>query len=387
VFEARGRAVAAPAMIMLIQRLLRRGRAAVIALALAGAALVAAGCGGDALPLVVVTGGKPALRPLDAAESSGDLAYRAPFPAYETASPGGRGRVFLVALSADTANFAQEVVDQRRDWLRAGFRPDQVVCYYVKPTRANYRRDRQQFDALSAELVGFYPAAPSLIRRHLRDAAAEQPDAIYLYLTSHGSPPMSHETGPRELKLPAARYVLEHHPQLDDHWLSTDATETGTMDLLMKFHAADRGADPGDLFLTPAVLRDWLAAFPASTRKTVVLQGCYSGGFLTRDPDYPSADSATLADVPNLVAIAAARYDRSSFGCAPGDDRTIFGGSWLDELRERLATGRDVDWAALYANVKAAVDRAEATMNYPIAERSRPVMITTPPTGGPSAGE
>ena len=359
------------------QRLGRFRKHVVFALVLAWALLGAAACqrGGN---VIVMKGDRPTVRGLKALELTGDLAHRRPFPPYNTGSTGGRGRVFLVALGADVANFAQEVVDQREMWLRSGVSADQIVCYYTKPTSSGYKSDQAQFESLVRHLGDFYPASPGLIAQHLGEAAHQSPDWIYVYLTGHGSAPLSHRKRPSDLGSPAGTYVLQEFPELDDYSLASDTAEARTVNLVMKLHAAQQGVDRSELFLTPAVMHRWLRVFPASTRKIVVLQGCYSGGFLRRDPDFPAIGMKTLEQVANLVAVAAARGDRTSFGCDPGSSRTVFGDAWIKALSKQLDKGQETDWTAVYTEVREAVDRAEAAMNYPITARSRPALLITP---------
>ncbi|MCC7204965.1 MAG: hypothetical protein IT441_07780 [Phycisphaeraceae bacterium] len=333
---------------------------------------------------VVMRDGQPVLRPMSRQERAGDLAYAAPFPPYAAAPTEGKGRVFLVALGSNIANFAQEVVYQRRAWLDAGFKPEEVICYYVKPKKSDYLNDRGQFDTLSPQLAGFYIAEPSLIRRHLLEAAEQKPQAVYLYFTSHGSYPHSLGMPPSMRESPKKAFVIDQHPGFDDYWLVTDAAEAGTVDTLMKLHAEEAGADPADLFLTPAVLRQWLLVFPEPTRKVVVLQGCYSGGFVHRDPDFVSADMTTLEGVPNLIAITASRHDRPSFGCGPGQDQTVFGELWNKELAASLAKSPEVDWASLYQAVRKAVNETEIERDMPVMYRSWPMMLATPAATQPS---
>src|SRR5262245_33174254 len=76
-------------------------------------------------------------------------------------------KIFLVAGGVDVANFAAEVVTQRRLWLARGFRADEVVCYWAAPVRRGFRRDRAQFRRLAAELRACYPADPAVVRAHL----------------------------------------------------------------------------------------------------------------------------------------------------------------------------------------------------------------------------
>lgn len=336
--------------------------------------LLAGGC--QTTERELISGDPPRLRPLDNLERTGDLAHRDPFPAYNVEPHDGRGRIFLVALGSDIANFAQEVANQRETWRKAGYSDKQIVCYYVKPPEEDYKADREQFDALREQLADMYIAAPNVIGQHLAAAADQEPGFIYLYMTSHGGGPRTFWMSPKDMEKPDERYLLDEFPQTDDHFLASGATETGTVNFAMKLHAAANGARPADLFLTPDVVRDWIMKFPASTQKVVVLQGCYSGGYLRRDPDYKSASDVTLAEVPNLIAVSAARHDRPSFGCDPGSDQTIFGEIWGDNLATHLATG-DIEWETMFQEVKAGIDEREHEMDFAIKHRSRPQILVT----------
>lgn len=76
-------------------------------------------------------------------------------------------------------------------------------------------------------------------------------------------------------------------------------------------------------------LRQWLA--PLGNRTTVlVLSACFSGSFIP----------ALRAD--NRVILAAARPDRTSFGCQAGAQHTVFGAAFLDALATPQTSLRDV---------------------------------------------
>ena len=71
--------------------------------------------------------------------------------------------------------------------------------------------------------------------------------------------------------------------------------------------------------VTPAEIESWLA--PLGERNTVViLSACFSGSFIP------------ALRAPHRIVIAAARRDRTSFGCRAGAEHTVFGQAFLTAL-------------------------------------------------------
>ena len=141
----------------------------------------------------------------------------------------------------------------------------------------------------------------------------------------------------------------------------------------MKLHAVvNQTAASRDLFITAQHLAESLNQLPVATRKTVILQGCFSGSFLTDGPD-------TLAAVPNLTAIAASRPDRPSFGCDPGRFVTLFAECFFYTLAQHPGPPEALDWPAVYRDLRELIDAVEAEGGIPPQERSEPVLLMTPP--------
>lgn len=83
-------------------------------------------------------------------------------------------------------------------------------------------------------------------------------------------------------------------------------------------------------------------------RRVVVVSACYSGGFLP-----------ALRD-PGTLAIAAARHDRTSFGCGSEASLTYFGRAWLVE-----GLNQGTDFIAAFEHAEQAVARRERDAAYP----------------------
>lgn len=265
-------------------------------------------------------------------------------------------KIFLVAGGVDVANFAAEVAAQRELWFSRGYGRDEVACYWAKPLKLGYRRDRAQYREIAEALRPCYRASPALLRDHLARAAAAGPPFVYLYVTTHGLTSLLPDHVPKDMLAP------EEGALLDQFTLQLGAGPGWGVDPERLILALRAGAQPDDLVLSPAGLQRALAAFPGEVPKLVVLQGCHAGGF---------ADA--LARVPGTTAIMAARHDRTSFGCDPGRELTTFGAAYLRLLAARLHAGVSppaLDWRALFdalAAEIAAVEQAEgATPSLPV---------------------
>lgn len=280
---------------------------------------------------------------------------------YQTAPLPARTKIFLVAGGVEVANFAEEVVAQRALWLARGFEPDEIACYWTQPRRGDLRGDLRQYRRLAEALRGCYPAATSLLRQHLQQQA-DRGDLpfVYLYVSSHGNADILPLDVPPEHLPPHERALFSQYViQLGagvGRGVSPSALARALRD----------GADPRDLAFSPAVLRGLLKEFSAATPKYVVLQACHSGGFLLPD---------ALAGVANLTAIAAARHDRTSFGCDAGAEFTYFGAVFLRRLLDMPGPPPTLDWPALFARVRADVDALERRAA--IVQRSLPVFVQT----------
>lgn len=278
-----------------------------------------------------------------------------------------RAKIFLVAGGHDAANFAQEVVDQHRIWRAAGFAEDEIVCYWAKPTRRAFAADTAQYRSLAEKLRTCHRASPQLLRRHLetvarRHAVMKNIPFVYLYITSHGSRSVlaDAEDSPRaRVREAAASASPCERELLDTPAMVLGSDRAGGLHVPSILAALRAGAEPNDVLLTPASLQATLAGVGSEVPKIVVLQGCYSGGFIGTDGDPRNLDG--LATLPSLTLLTAARHDRASFGCQTGTDRTEFGGAY-NRVLARTAGLREpplVDWHSVYTRTRARVERRE----------------------------
>ncbi len=275
--------------------------------------------------------------------------------------PSSTPKIFLVAGSSQNANFAQEVIDQRKLWLARGYPENEIACYYVIPTRREFAEDREQFLSLIPDLASCYPASVKLLREHLILASLGPPkDFLYLYVTSHGQRPISLRlqdvrSGDSDLR---RLRKLAKYPVLDQYHLSVEGLPEGPAGERDILNAYRDGKDPRDLYFTPAYLRDLLDYHFAAVPKFIVLQGCFSGGFIGEN--HRPYVNQTLATVPRLTVLTASRFDRASFGCASGDETTYFGGEYNQVFANRLRHPPSMDWKELYEEVRERVSRLES---------------------------
>ena len=91
-----------------------------------------------------------------------------------------------------------------------------------------------------------------------------------------------------------------------------------------------RSADGDDLEpIDPDMLRAWLA--PLHDHDTVlILSACFSGSFIPP------------LQAPHRIIFAAARADRTSFGCQAGAEHTVFGDALLRALRSPRTSLRSI---------------------------------------------
>jgi hypothetical protein len=326
--------------------------------------------------------GQYRIRALSEKERTGDLSIRGKFPAYNTSQISDRAKFFLVAASSDTANFLEEVVEQRQIILSLGYDPDEIVCYYVAPTAREFERDREQFESLSGEVDSFYLASIHNLSRHLAQAAGGNSPFLYLYATSHGGEPKgdslrsyyrrkySHSKEPqRQLD-----FLTEKYPEYySQYFIEFDATASGRANQVMQLHELENSRSPEKIILTPRYLKKMLSAIKPEVKKYIVLQGCYTGSFITKGEKAPEQD--TLTSIPNICLITASRYDRPSFGCAPGNERTDFGGTYNDALRLKKLRLENMAWKEFYENIKDKIDKIESERKIKPARRSLPAFF------------
>jgi hypothetical protein len=310
-------------------------------------------------------------------------------PAWTDISPDAR--IFLVAGARDNANFAQEVVDQKKHWLARGYAPNQIECFYAIPP-PQQRDDSEQFLDLAEDLRECHLASPQIIFAALESVARNyRHDFLYLYVSSHGTGPLlERDVSEQERRSPGYAWFVAAHDEakLDSsssahEWLSPYLIEVegagnpqgwdavGFMDRFLHLRA-NSGLAARELLFTPRYLAEALQKFPASVRKFVVLQACHSGGFLLPADEAPAPEE-TLVTVRNITVLAAARADRTSFGCASAERTTYYGGAFQEALNSSEARSiAAFNWRQLHEKVAAKVEDLEAAQEISRDERSLP---------------
>jgi hypothetical protein len=309
-------------------------------------------------------------------------------PSWSPISPAAR--IFLVAGGRDSANFAQEIVDQKKFWLARGYKPKHIECFYAVPPAAQVD-DAEQFLSLEEGLRDCHLAAPDIIYAAIGQVAARyREDFFYLYVSSHGTdPPRTQLLPPQVLNNPnAAWYVnaraeAQTDPQSQAwQWFAPYRMEVegagdeqgfGAASFSSRYLSATQrpGTRPEDHLFTPKYLAKALQKFPARVRKIVVLQACHSGGFLLPPEAAPSPEE-TLVTVENITVLTAAHADRTSFGCDSSDHTTYYGGA-LQQVLD--ASGKKIparDWRQVHEEVLAKVDLLETQQEIPLDHRSLP---------------
>jgi hypothetical protein len=190
---------------------------------------------------------------------------------------------------------------------------------------------------------------------------------VYLYVTGHGLDSQVKgvtASGSRRLQRFAASLAADERALLDAPAIGLNAGPAPQLGNVTALAGQLRdGADPRDVLFTADTLRTTLAEFPAHTLKVVVLQACFSGGFI--DHHVPGRDSAGdpgLTKVPNLVAMTATAAERPSFGCGSGSARTFFGGAFNRALERSLSENArpdTVDWPLVHERTAFAVEAME----------------------------
>lgn len=282
---------------------------------------------------------------------------------YATAPLPSQAKVFLVAGGDDVGNFAAEVVEQRELWKQAGLRDDEIACYYAKPTPKALADDGPQLEKLAPALRGCYPADPATLHAHLRRAVAAAPPFLYVYVSSHGLPPLLRWKAGVEDPNELPRHLDLRRGEVgrfDRHVIGLQAGDgPGLGDVAAILAAHRKGAPVESLVLTPDTLAAALSELPPTSDAIVVLQACFAGGFIARPDDGPSP----LTRIPRVTVLAATSAARPSFGCDPGSSRTYWGGALNRVLAQVLAPAPRLPpalpWAEIHDRVRFVVETME----------------------------
>jgi hypothetical protein len=285
-----------------------------------------------------------------------DALRAAPGPAPETA------KIFLVAGSSLAANFAQEIIDQKKLWTEKGIPASEIACYFVLPTQEEFEEELTQYLALAEPLKNCFPASVKQLQEDLKRVARKNPPYLYLYLTSHGRQPISEKLKALKRQDPnfgQLRYLARYRV-LDQYSLDVEGLPDGPAGPYELLGAYRGGMNPQEVFLTPRYLFEFLQKEFPKTAKYLVLQGCYSGGFLV-DPRKEQWD-ALLTNLKNVTVLTSARHNRESFGCDPGDNATYYGKAFNEILQQLGRTPPETDWRAFQTSLKAAITQMEKKM-------------------------
>lgn len=288
-------------------------------------------------------------------------------------------RIFLIAGSQDSANFSQEILDQKKFWLAQGYSNEEIACYYVPPVKKD-GDDENQFKELFTGLTDCYLADPKLLYSHIREVAKANPQSVYVYVTSHGNVPMSENR--YDFKDAEIEKKMEKVMALPK-WADSYTLEMQGYAVVGKFgiyhnvykaylFALENPEAADDYLLTPRGLRNALSALPETTQKYVVLQGCHTGGFIL--PEKKVSKNDTLAGLKNTKILTASRSDRTSFGCHTAAHMTIFGELYLASLKKHSVGKKisDIDWKRVFDFTQAQIREREMILGVSRESLSRP---------------
>ncbi len=287
---------------------------------------------------------------------------------YATGSPSPETKIILIAGSNTEANFAQEILDQKRLWLSRGIKESEISCYFAPPCTHVYQRDAKQFESLRQELTSCFLADPAVLENHFYELGNQNPSHLYVYVTSHGSAP--------------TKVLFNYLLQAEGEEKAREATgpllaaerRRGTLRPysldVMGGHSARcaerRYVENAKLSVTPKDLHSYLAQLPTDSEKVVALQGCFSGGFLQPFETRNEKSVSLLNSISNLTLLTASRSDRASFGCDPGIERTTFGEVFYGALKTTTSGGPEkIDWAAVHQTVSEEVRAREVSYSLP----------------------
>jgi hypothetical protein len=320
-------------------------------------------------------------------------------PLWSQVSPDAR--IFLVAGGRDSANFAQEVVDQKKFWMARGYSAQQIECFYAVPP-AEQDDDAEQFLSLEVDLRDCHLAAPDIIFGALAEVARKyRQDFFYLYVSSHGTGPLRERPLSRnERRDPGSAWYIRAHAEAADpassaykwfspYWMEVEGTGNkelwASISFFERYVKAQQNPEirVEDQLFTPRYLAQALQKFPGKVRKVVVLQACHSGGFLL-PPDKAPAPEETLVTVQNITVLTASRSDRTSFGCDTADHTTYYGGA-LQEVLSALPGKKiripEQDWLGMHEQIAQKVQQLEVEREIPEDQRSLPQYFSNTAAG------
>jgi thiol-disulfide isomerase/thioredoxin len=254
-------------------------------------------------------------------------------------------KAMLLAGSSDNANFLQEVSWNYSWLLQKGLKEDEIGCFYARPDLIQYAGDREQFDQLRPFLESCHPVKHQEFLDSVRLSLNEKPAAFYLYVTAHGAAPV-----PLKNRRIFKKSCLAHAPSL-----ALDQT-------------------PPDCVSSLGLTADNLARAmknAVATKKYLVLQGCYTGGFIS-PRDNPKTAPTSLARLPGIHILTASSAKQASFGCNAGAHVTFFGSAYSKAVEDDRQKFEAMDWPRIYQDVVKEVTRLEKEMQIGKQNASRP---------------
>jgi hypothetical protein len=291
-----------------------------------------------------------------------------------------KAKIFLVAGSNDLVNFAKEVIDQKKFWLKQGYTEEEIACYYIPPSS---EEDNKQYGELFQDLRNCYFADPKILFSHLKTVSQSNPPYIYLYITSRGSIPLADQLrSGLSLKLAKEQKIIEEvakypawgNPYTLQMMGKYNNKFFGVYDDYYKFieFGPKSPQSSEDYLLTPTSLKKHLALLPPSTKKTVVLQGCYTGGFIL--PAKVSGEEHTLQGLKNINVYTTASAAKTDSGCNSSAYVSIFGESYYTALL-KYAEGKklpQVNWKDVFSSSRDRIKESEEIYSLEEGYRSDP---------------
>jgi thiol-disulfide isomerase/thioredoxin len=254
-------------------------------------------------------------------------------------------KAMLLAGSSDNANFLQEVSWNYSWLLQKGLKEDDIGCFYARPDLIQYSGDREQFDQLRPFLENCHPVRHQEFLENLRLSLNEKPESFYLYVTAHGAAPVPMKN--REI---FKKSCLAHAPSL-----ALDQTPPDCV--------SSQGLTADDL---ARAMKDG-----ATTKKYLVLQGCYTGGFIS-PRDNPKTAPSALARLPGIHILTASAAKQASFGCNAGSHVTFFGSAYSKAVEGDKLKFEAMDWSRIYRDIVKEVTRLEKELQIGQQNASRP---------------
>jgi thiol-disulfide isomerase/thioredoxin len=254
-------------------------------------------------------------------------------------------KAVLVAGSSDNANFLQEIYWNYSWLLQKGYKESEIGCFYGQPDVLQYAFDREQFDEMKSLLEACHPLQKQELLESIRLSLKGQPESFYLYVTAHGAPPV-----PTKYAETFKEKCFAQAPAL-------------TLDQTPPDCASSQGLTADDL---AKVMKD-----SAATKKYLVLQGCYTGGFISARDDAASAPSP-LAQLPNIRILTASSAKKPSFGCHSGAKATLFGSAYGVTVIDDKQKLEAMNWSDVYQGVTREVTRLEKEMKLAGRDASKP---------------